>query len=101
LELDGDRAARKFVAWTSSGRKKNYLEWCETLPVLHPGQRPEDVLDGRNFLTVANMDGRSHTYHWPPAEADAALLAPRDKDHGPRTLIPKANIQVVNTRSEF
>jgi Concanavalin A-like lectin/glucanases superfamily len=38
-------------------------EWQESIVVLQPGQRPEDVLDPE-ALTMANMGGEEHVYSW-------------------------------------
>jgi hypothetical protein len=80
-------AVRKFTGYTSVPRSKSFWEWAQSLPILHPGQRPEDVLNASPFVSLANMKGRSQDYRWPPSPADPAL--------------PDANIQVVNYRSRF
>ncbi|MDH4442453.1 MAG: LamG domain-containing protein [Rhizobium sp.] len=61
-------------------------EFQETIVVLSPGQRPDDVLDAE-ALTMANMAGEEHTYSWAG---------------GPPQVIDKpdrCNVQVVNTKS--
>ena len=55
------------------------------LPIFQPGQRPEDVLDKTAYLSLANMDGQSRTYTWPPDKKE----------------VPRANIQIVNYKSRF
>jgi len=64
-------------------------EWQESMMVMGPGQRPDDVLHFE-ALTLANMKGESHTYSWeheiPPAE-------PQDPKN--------ANVQTVNTQSKY
>jgi len=77
-------AARKVVMW-SSREPFGWAEWCQSLPIFQPGQRPEDVLDEDNFLSLANMAGQSRTYRWPP--------------DGPA--VPGANIQIVNYKSRY
>ena len=76
-------AARKVVMWTSN--LKAWHEWCQSLPIFQPGQRPEDVLDANAFLSLAHMAGQSCTYRWPPEKPE----------------VPGANIQVVNYKSRF
>ncbi len=76
-------AARKVVMWTSN--LKAWHEWCQSLPIFQPGQRPEDVLERKAYLSLANMDGQSHTYPWPPDKKE----------------VPGANIQIVNYKSRF
>jgi hypothetical protein len=76
-------ASRKVVMWTSN--LKAWHEWCQSLPIFQPGQRPEDVLDKTAYLSLANMDGQSLTYPWPPDKKE----------------VPGANIQVVNYKSRF
>ena len=53
---------RKMVLWSS--HLDRWYEWCQSLQVLHPSQRPEDVLDAGKIMSVAAMDGRSATYGW-------------------------------------
>lgn len=60
----------------------------ETLPLCHPGQRPEDIIH-LDALTLMDMDGDRHTYSW-PGDAESR-----------RDLRPKgANIEVVNLKSK-
>ena len=53
---------RKMIVW--SDRLDTWYEWCQSLQVLHPSQRPEDVLDADRIMSVAAMDGRSALYGW-------------------------------------
>ena len=53
---------RKMVVW--SDRLDQWYEWCQSLQVLHPSQRPEDVLDAGRIMSVAAMDGRSEEFGW-------------------------------------
>ncbi|NIP26634.1 MAG: hypothetical protein GWN67_26190 [Phycisphaerae bacterium] len=76
-------AARKIVMWTSN--LKAWHEWCQSLPIFQPGQRPEDVLERKAYLSLANMDGQRRTYPWPPDKKE----------------VPGANIQIVNYKSRF
>jgi hypothetical protein len=61
-------------------------EFQESIVVLGPGQRPEDVLE-LEPVTLANMAGDAHTYSW-------ANGRPR---HLPEPA--RANIAMINTRS--
>jgi hypothetical protein len=69
--------------WTSN--LQAWHEWCQSLPIFQPGQRPEDVLDKTAYLSLANMSGQSRTYTWPPDKKE----------------VPGANIQIVNYKSRF
>ena len=80
-------AVRKVVMFSSN--LKDWHEWCQSLPIMHPGQSPEDILDHKGVLSLANMAGRSRTYAWPPTGAD------------PKSDVPGANIQVVHYKSQF
>ena len=80
-------AARKVVMWSSN--LKDWHEWCQSLPIMHPGQRPEDVLDTEVMLTLANMAGEHCT-----------IAAPPDSSRAPQT-VPDANMQIVHYKSRF
>ena len=80
---------RKMDVWTSA--PANWMEWCQSLQVLHPSQRPEDVLDASRIMSVAAMDGRSETFGWTfdgKARQDESSL-------------PGANIQVTYLKSRW
>ncbi len=80
---------RKMDVWTSAPYA--WFEWSQSLQVLHPSQRPEDVLDASRIMSVAAMDGRSETYGWDfdgPAKQDAPSL-------------DGANIQVTYLKSNW
>jgi len=64
-------------------------EWQESIMVMGPGQRPDEVLE-LAALSLANIDGESYTYSW---EYETPPFLPKD----PRN----ANIQTVNTRSTY
>jgi len=78
---------RKDVIFSNAPNAEH--EWQESMIVLSPGQRPEDLLEF-GAVTVGNVKGEKKTYSWehdlPPASSD-------DFDHG--------NIQVINTKSEY
>ena len=64
-------------------------EWQESIMVMGPGQRPDEVLQ-LAALSLANMEGESYTYSW---EHETPPFLPKDP--------PNANIQVVNTQSKY
>ena len=64
-------------------------EWQESMMVMGPGQRPDEVLEFA-ALSLANMEGDSHTYSW---EHETPPFLPEDP--------PNANIQVVNTKAKY
>jgi len=64
-------------------------EWQESIMVMGPGQRPDEVLE-LAALSLANMDGETHTYSW---EYETPPHMPEDP--------PNANIQMVNTQSNY
>lgn len=64
-------------------------EWQESMMVMGPGQRPDEVLEFE-ALSLANMEGESHTYSW---EHETPPFLPEDP--------PNANIQVVNTKTKY
>jgi len=64
-------------------------EWQESIMVMGPGQRPDDVLEF-GALSLANMDGEHHTYSW---EHEIPPHFPPDPSH--------ANIQMINTKSKY
>ena len=66
------------------------MEWSQSLQILHPSQRPEDVLDTARIMSVAAMDGRSETYGWDLGENRQDLPS-----------LPGANIQVTYLNSQW
>jgi hypothetical protein len=87
-------ALRKQVLWSSELDLEKH-EWQETIVVNGPGQRPEDNIEA-DALTLLNMGGETHTYHWNPKTDDTF-----DYPNGPATLDrpPDANVQIVNLKS--
>ena len=73
---------REMKLWSS--HLDEWYEWSQSLQVLHPSQRPEDVLDASRIMSVAAMDGRSETYGW-DFDSEASQFG---------ATIPGANIQV-------
>ena len=63
-------------------------EWHEGIVVMGPGQRPEDVLQPE-ALTMINMTGEEYIYSWANGAPQYA-----EKPAG-------ANIQIVNTKSDY
>ncbi|MBP5721061.1 MAG: LamG domain-containing protein [Bacteroidales bacterium] len=80
---------RKMVVW--SDRLDQWYEWCQSLQVLHPSQRPEDVLDAGRIMSVAAMDGSSASYGWNFEGAQR-----QDEPS-----LPGANIQVTYLKSRW
>ena len=80
---------RKMELWSS--HLTDWYEWCQSLQVLHPAQRPEDVLDASRILSVAAMDGRTAEYGW-----EFGGKARQDEPS-----LPRANIQVTYLKSEW
>ncbi|HSW46382.1 MAG TPA: LamG domain-containing protein [Phycisphaerae bacterium] len=81
-------AVRKVVMWSSNF--KEWHEWCQSIQPLHDGQRPEDVLDPKRIMSVANMKGETKSF---------------GRESGPKSYgfptIPGANIQIVYLDSRF
>jgi len=72
-------------------------QWQETILFNQPGSRPEDTVE-IEALTLANIDGESHTYSWengPPVK-----YAPKLEDRV-FSKPASANIQMVNFRSQW
>ena len=80
---------RKMDLWTS--HPDDWYEWCQSLQVLHPSQRPEDVLDAAKIMSVAAMDGRSETFGW--------TFDGKARQNEPS--LPGANIQVTYLKSQW
>ena len=80
---------RKMVVWSS--HLDEWYEWCQSLQVLNPSQRPKDVLDAKRIMSVAAMDGRNATFGW-DFEGKARQNEPS---------IPGANIQVTYLNSKW
>ncbi len=89
-------AVRKQTLWHTSPDTKDY-EWQETIDLHNPGNRPEDDIQP-DALTLANMNGEIHTYHWIPK-----VTSSFDYPRGPKKLdLPaNANIQLVNLKSNY
>jgi len=80
-------AVRKDMLLSNAPRAAH--EWQESIMVMGPGQRPDEVLE-LAALSLANTVGDSYTYSW---EHKTPPFLP--------TEVPNANIQTVNTRSEY
>lgn len=63
-------------------------EWQESIVVMGPGQRPEQVLDAE-AITLVNRQGESQNYSWGQATPGQAALPSH------------ATIQLVNTKSKY
>lgn len=88
-------AVRKQLLWSSNITGPH--EWQETIIINGPGQRPEDNIQP-DALTLENMAGDTHTYHWAPKADPSSFAYPQ----GPPQLdSPKdANIQIVHLKSK-
>jgi len=76
-------ATRKQVLYSD----KLSHEWQETIPIMQPGERPEDILDD-DALVLANMDGKTQRFTWIGNDRfDVSVADPV--------------IQLVNMRSEY
>ena len=64
-------------------------EWQESMMVLAPGQRPEDVLE-YEALTLANIDGDTKTFSWEHETPPGQPEFPKNK-----------NAQIINTKSDW
>ncbi len=85
-------AVRKVTLFSSQPQSPH--EFHEGIIVMGPGQRPEQVLQP-SALTLANMEGETYSYSWEkgiPLEVDK---------NGFVHLPDKANIHLVNTKSQF
>jgi hypothetical protein len=56
-------ACRKIVMWTSN--QEDWYEWSQSLPILSPGQSPEDIFEKERFVSLATLDGDIQTFIWP------------------------------------
>jgi hypothetical protein len=75
---------RKICLWSTQPREPH--EFQESIVLIPPGARPEDVIQ-TEAVTMVNLQGESHVYSW-------AEHAP-DKIDQPAS----ANIEVINVRS--
>lgn len=80
---------RKMDLWTSAPNA--WMEWSQSIQVLHPSQRPEDVLDASRIMSVAAMDGRSEDFGW---DFEGSKRQDNPSLEG-------ANIQVTYLKSEW
>lgn len=82
-----DGVGTRKITW-KKGSLGQTRQFQETLPLCHPGQRPEDILH-LDALTLVNLKGETHTYSW-PGDPDSR-----------RNLLPdNPNIQLVNLKSK-
>ena len=78
-------AVRKVVMYSSDFR--DWHEWCQSLPICQPGQRPDDILDQDRYLSLVTVNGESRTFSAPkPNQANR---------------IRGANIQLIHFKSKF
>ena len=69
-------------------------EWHESIIVMSPGQRPEQVLEPE-ALTIANMKGETYTFTW------ANGLPKETGKMGLVHVLENPIIQLINTKSEY
>lgn len=82
-------AVRKVTMWSNAIH--DWYEWCQSLPILHPGQRPDDIFDPNCILSIANMKGEHKIFGW-QADGQRTQISPS---------LPAANIQVSHLQSRF
>jgi hypothetical protein len=76
---------RKIHLWSSQPLDPH--EFQESIVLVPPGKRPEDILE-TEALTMVNMAGETHTYSW-AEDFPNAIDQPQN-----------ANIEYINTKSE-
>jgi hypothetical protein len=79
-------AAKQMRLWTHGTRNH---EWQESMAIFGPNQHPEQIIETRHTLTMANLDGEAVDYDWvdgPPRD----VLEPEGK-----------SIQLVNYIAEY
>ena len=81
-----DGVACRNITW-KSGSLSTPRQFQETLPLCHPGQRAEDVIE-LAALTLGNLRGESATYRWPGDAASRENQRPDD-----------ASIEIVHLKS--
>jgi len=81
-------AVRKVIMYSSN--LEAWHEWCQSIQPLHPGQRPEDILDENRIMSVANMKGQHKTFGWDSGKKRFAYPT-----------LPGANIQVTYLKSTW
>jgi hypothetical protein len=81
-------AVRKVILYSTN--LEAWYEWCQSIQPLHPGQRPEDILDEKRVMSVANMKGEQKTFGWPSGTK-----------RGGYPTIPGANVQVTYLKSTW
>ncbi len=81
-------AVRKVVMYSNDFQQ--WHEWCQSIEPLHPGQRPEDVLDRQRVVSLANMQGKSQEFGWPQGEKSYKFPT-----------FPGANVQITFLNSTF
>ena len=71
-------ALRKQVLWSSDldSELPEAHEWQETIVINGPGQKPEDNIEP-DALTLVNMRGETHTYHWASEDRRIVRLSSR------------------------
>jgi hypothetical protein len=81
-----DGVASRRITWPT-GALGTPRQFQETLPLCHPGERAEDMIE-LEALTLGNAAGESVTYRWPGDAASRETTRPDD-----------ANVEIVHLRS--
>ena len=81
-----DGVASRRITWPT-GALGTPRQFQETLPLCHPGERAEDMIE-LDALTLGNAAGESVTYRWPGGAASRETIRPAD-----------ANIEIVHLKS--
>ena len=79
-------AVKKMILWTNGNRNH---EWQESMAIFGPNQHPEDIIETKVAVTMANLEGDAVEYSWvggPPEEVDE----PDDQV-----------IQIINYKADF
>jgi len=67
-------AVVKMQLWTDlakyRGSRKGHREWMESIYIVPPGMRPEDIVGQKPHVSVANLEGKSRSYNWPEVKFD-------------------------------
>jgi hypothetical protein len=81
-------ASVKMVLWSNlgpfRGSKAGHREWQESIALIPPGKKPEDIYEIYNTMSVSDLDGNVVNYDW-----------------GPEFDVTGKKIQVINTKSDY
>jgi hypothetical protein len=81
-------AAVKMVLWTNlgafRGSPEGHREWQESIAIIPPGKKPDDIYEIKNCMSVADLQGNVTNYDW-----------------GPDFDVTDKVIQVINLKSDY